>query len=202
MAAATKVKKELGPADHGRELTWEEFAHTPWQDGYYYELIDGRLYVAPAANLPHDRVVRWIDRALCTYSDACPSVINYVSLGARVFVPNQPKVTCPQPDLAAYHDFPFHTPYQQVHWRQVSPILVVEVLSPDNPEKDLDRNVRLYRQVPSIQEYWILNALGSTLMLTAYRRRVRRWRPVTVSAGGAYSTPLLPGFALTVNVQP
>jgi Uma2 family endonuclease len=202
MAAATKVKKELGPADHGRELTWEEFAHTPWQDGYYYELIDGRLYVAPAPDLPHNWVEHWIGRALQAYSDACPSVVNYVCHNGRVFVPGRRGVTCPQPDFAAYHDFPLHVPYRQLNWRQVSPVLVVEILSPDNPEKDLERNVVLYRQVPSIQEYWILNALSPALTLTAHRRRGRRWRPMVIAEGGTYSTPLLPGFTLTVNAQP
>jgi Uma2 family endonuclease len=201
MATVTK-RKRLGPQDQGRELTWEEFAHAPWQEGYHYELIDGRLSVSPAPDQPHDWVVEWIGQALRSYSAACPAIINRVSQHARVFVPNRPGVTCPEPDFAAYHDFPLHVPYWQIDWRQLSPVLVVEILSPDNPEKDLDRNVRLYRQVPSIQEYWILGPPGPALSLTAYQRRGRRWRPVSVSIGDTYSTPLLPGFTLTVNAQP
>jgi Uma2 family endonuclease len=197
------AKKVLGSADHGRELTWEEFARTPSQEGYRYELVDGRLYVAPTPELPHDWVAEWIGRAIQRYSGACPSVINYVSRNAGVFVPNRPGLTCLVPDLAAYRDFPHHVPYWQLDWHQVSPILVVEALSPDNPEKDLERNVPLYRQVPSIQEYWILDALGPTLTLTAYRRRGLRWQKlVTIPQDGTYSTPLLPGYTLRINAQP
>jgi Uma2 family endonuclease len=202
MATATK-KLVLGPKDHGRELTWEEFAQAPWEEGYDYELIDGRLSVAPAPDFPHFWIENWLGRVLRAYSDACPSVINLVGHGSRVFVPGRRGVTCPQPDYVAYHDFPFHVPYRQIDWRQVCPVLVVEVLSRDNPKKDLERNVALYRQVPSIQEYWILDDLGPTLTLIAYRRAGRRWRkPLTVPENRTYTTPLLPGFSLTVNAQP
>src|SRR5206468_1228721 len=112
---------------------------------------------------------------------------------ARVFVPNRPGVTCPQPDFAAYYDFPLHTPYKKLNWQQVSPILVVEILSLDDPEKDRKRNLQLYRHVPSIQEYWILDTLGPTLSLTAFRRSGRGWKkPITVAQDETYSTPLLP----------
>jgi Uma2 family endonuclease len=202
MATATKTKT-LGPKDHGRVMTLEEFDACLDREGYRSELIDGRVYVSPLPNLPHEWVLEWIGQALRSYSSACPAIINRVSQQARVFVPNRPGVTCPQPDFAAYHDFPLHTPYKKLNWQQVSPILVVEIVSPDDPEKDRKRNVELYRQVPSIQEYWVLDSLGPTLTLTAYRRHGRRWKkPLFVVQDAAYSTPLLPGFTLTVNAQP
>ena len=43
--------------------------------------------------------------------------------------PGAKGVTNPQPDLAAYRDFPLHLPFDQVRWQDVSPVLVVEVLS-------------------------------------------------------------------------
>ena len=55
---------KLGPADHGRPLTREEFRTAHWQQGHSYELIDGRLYVSPPPTLPHDRLVTWIYRLL------------------------------------------------------------------------------------------------------------------------------------------
>jgi Uma2 family endonuclease len=86
----------------------------------------------------------------------------------------------------------------------VSPVLVVEVLSVDTADKDLERNRRLYAQVPSIQEYWILDTRegSANLTLYVYRRRGRRWtRPRTVLQGATYTTPLLPGFSLVMTYQ-
>jgi Uma2 family endonuclease len=203
MAAATTKKRLLGPEDHGRAMTMEEFDQAIDGEGYRFELVDGRVYVSPVPNLPHEWVVHWLAKLLDTYSLSCPGVINYVSTAPRVFPVGRPGPTSLQPDIAAFRDFPTGRPYRQLNWRDVTPVLVVEVLSPDNPEKDYERNVALYPFVPSLQEYWILDALRPTLTLTAYRRAGRRWRKaLAVPENGTYTTPLLPGFSLTVNAQP
>ena len=41
------VQSKLGPADHGRAMTLDEFDDADYEPGYKYELIDGRLYVSP-----------------------------------------------------------------------------------------------------------------------------------------------------------
>ena len=106
MATVTK----LGPADHGRPLTLEEFDAGDYEQGYKYELIDGKLYVSPEPNAPEGLVQDWIGRKLQAYREANPQVINFVYSRTRVFVPNHPSETVPQPDLAAYHDFPLQRP--------------------------------------------------------------------------------------------
>src|SRR6266851_438244 len=50
----------LGRADHGRPMTLDEFWHSDYEEGYKYELIDGKLYVSPLPNLPGSLVERWI----------------------------------------------------------------------------------------------------------------------------------------------
>jgi Uma2 family endonuclease len=191
----------LTPSDAGRALTLEEFERARGQEGFRYELIDGKLEVSPQPELPHDCILEAIADQLRAYRREHPEVINKISTHARVFVPGRLPATCPEPDLAAYHDFPFHLPRGVRRWRDVSPILVVEVLS-DNAEKDLIRNVELYRQVPSIREYWVLDPEGDPDRpdLRVYRRRGRSWqRPIDVPFGGVYATRLLPGFTLTVD---
>jgi Uma2 family endonuclease len=103
--------------------------------------------------------------------------------------------------LAAYRDFP---PDDDVEpdWRDVNPILVVEILSPDSAAKDLDRNLDVYLQVPSIREYWIIDPRIDSRRpsMIVYRRRGQRWqRPIHVEAGGTYDTKLLPGFTLVLD---
>jgi Uma2 family endonuclease len=121
-----------------------------------------------------------------------------------VFVPGEEETTTPEPDLAVYRDFPRHLLAEEVNWEQVSPILVAEVVSEDDPDKDLDRNVELYRQVPSIREYWVLDPRRdpNRPSLRAYRRRGGRWqRPINVAPGGTYETRLLPGFVLLLDLH-
>src|SRR5260370_4595306 len=105
-----KAALKLGPADHGRPLTYEEFMAGDYVGGYQYELIDGRLYVAPAANLSEDSVRTWLYVSLHAYAAGRPEVINYVTTGAPVFVPERAAGTAPEPDVAPFHDFPPHGP--------------------------------------------------------------------------------------------
>jgi Uma2 family endonuclease len=192
----------LGPRDHGRPLSVEEFESARWQDGYKYELISGRLYVSPLPDLPHDQIVRWINRVLDDYARARPEIINYVTPQARVFVPRRRSGTQPEPDLAAFADFPLHLPIRSVQREDVSPLLVAEFVSEDDPDKDLVRNVEVYERVPSVREYWIIDprADADRPDLRVYRRRGQRWqKPIDVPAGGTYTTRLLPGFTLTVD---
>jgi Uma2 family endonuclease len=192
----------FGPTDHGRAVSEEEIQSAQWQPGFRYEIIEGRLYVSPSPNLPHDQLVDWLLDILKGYARRRSDVINSVRGPARVFVPGRRRLTNPEPDLAVYSDFPRARPISEVKWEDVSPILVVEVISSENPEKDLVRNVDLYRRVPSIREYWIVDPRqdADRPTLLVYRRRGRAWqRPLTIAYGEIYTTRLLPGLTLTVD---
>jgi Uma2 family endonuclease len=191
---------KIGPADHGRPLTLEEFLAGDYAEGYKYELIDGKLYVSPQPNLPENLVERWLDRRLSAYADAHPEVINFVTSKARVFVPRRKATTTPEPDLAAYRDFPLDLPDEDLRWQDYSPVLVAEVLSGEDEAKDLVRNVQLYLQVPSIKEYWVLDIRegSSRLTLHVHRRYGKRWRTSEHAYGDTYTTKMLPGFELTL----
>jgi Uma2 family endonuclease len=194
----------LTPKDQGRALSLEEFEHAGGQEGYHYELIDGKLEVSPLPNLPHEDLRDWLRDLLKDYARRNPEVINYLKAPARVFVPERRATTAPEPDVAAYHDFPLDLPLRQRRWRDFSPILVAEILSADTADKDLVRNLDLYREVLSIREYWILDPRNDAdrPTLTVYRRRGQRWqRPIAVASGGVYTTRLLPDFALLLDVR-
>jgi Uma2 family endonuclease len=202
-AKLTKATK-LGPLDHGRPMSFEEFMAGDYREGYSYELIDGRLYVSPEANFPETWVNDWLRGKLKGYALANPKVINYVCGPGRVFVPGRPGTTTPEPDVLAYKNFRRPRRIRDARWQDISPVLVAEVLSANDPGKDLVRNVVLYLQVPSIKEYWIIDAREDADFPTmlAYRRRGRHWQqPIEVGLGETYTTPLLPGFALTLDTR-
>jgi Uma2 family endonuclease len=196
---STVVK--IGPEDHGRPMSFEEYLAGDYQQGYHYELIDGRLYVSPEANLPEDSVETWLLPKVHEYAKKHPEVINYVTNKARVFVPRRPGITAPEPDLAAYHDFPVHLPFRKRRWQDVSPILIGEILTISDPAKDLIRNVELYLLVPSIREYWLFDTREDPEqpLLRVYRRHGKKWRIQEFAFGETYTTSLLPGFRLLID---
>lgn len=194
---------KLGPADHGRALTLEEFLGGEYREGYRYELIEGRLCVSPAPNPPGRILETWILLRLANYAQDNPEVVNFACPEPRVFVPGVTLPVVPRPDVGVYQDFPIDqdVEFEAIRWQDHSPVLVVEVLDADNPDKDLERNVRLYRQVPSIREYWVIDprprARRPTLLVR--RRSGTRWRVSRHAFGSSYTTPLLPNFSLVVD---
>lgn len=192
---------QFGLADHGQRVSVERLESAKYEYGYKYEIIEGRLYVSPAAQIPENRLENWLYKKLWNYADKHVEVINYVSNKARVFVPSTKRTTVPEPDLAAYADYPLDAPFDSVDWQEVSPVLVAEVLYAADPFKDLVRNVELYLRVPSIREYWILDARfnANEPSLIVRRRRGNRWIVREYSYGEKYTTKLLPGFTLRID---
>lgn len=190
---------QFGPVDHGRVVTDEEAESGSFEEGYKYEVIDGRLYVSPTAEQPHDWFERDIHGNLTGYSRLRPDIIDVVTAGARVFVPGRRRTTAPEPDIAAYRDGPKK---RRDRWRNFSPLLVVEILAGDTAEKDLVRNVDLYFCVPTIEEYWIIDARDPALpTMIVHRRTPGGWDVRHVATGEEYTTPLLPGFSYTLTAE-
>lgn len=199
----TAKRLKLTPRDHGREIDPDDFEHSEGEEGFHYEIIDGRVYVSPLPDQPADSLETWLHGKLYLYCLDHPEIINYVSPKSRLFIESRPKATRPEPDISAYADFPHHLPRRERRWQDIAPILVVEVLSVGKPAKDLVRNVELYAEVPSIKEYWIVDPRPDPDQpsLIVYRRRGKSWmKPIHVAYGDTYETPrLLPGFVLVVN---
>ena len=188
----------IGPRDHGKPMTLAAFDASDFQEGYKYELIDGRVDVTYLPELPEDWIENWLYPKLYTYAVKHPNIINYLTRKARVFIPGRKRVTVPEPDLAAYRSFPTHLAVSELRWRRVSPILVAEIMSRHDPKKDLVRNVELYLQVPTIKEYWLLDGRADPdhPTMRVHRRHGPRWRIKDLAFGDIYTTSLLPGFKL------
>jgi Uma2 family endonuclease len=199
----TTTRLTLTPADHGREIDPDEFDAADGEEGYHYEIIDGRVYVSPVPDMPQEYLAVWLHGKLFQYTLVRPDVVSFLSCKTRVFVPGRRRRTCPEPDISAFNDVPRGVPAPTLRWQDYSPFLVIEIPSDETPDKDLVRNVELYREVPSIREYWILdpNLNPGEPELRVYRRRGERWqKPIDVSFGGVYETPrLLPGFRLVLD---
>ena len=98
------VTKRFGPADHGRPMRLDEFMAGDYEEGYRYELIDGRLVVAATPNTRHSIHEQWLYGSVLIYSRSHTDVINLVTCSSCVVVPGRDDVTVPQPDIAALRD--------------------------------------------------------------------------------------------------
>jgi Uma2 family endonuclease len=195
--------RKLGPADHGRRMTREDFDPIPGEHGYRFELIRGRVEVYPRPEDVHGWVLGWLLRHLSLYTVDHPESVNQIFMQGRVVVPDPEGATNPEPDLLAYRNFPRDVPIDKFRWDDVYPILVAEVVQRSNPEKDYERNVELYELVPSIREYWIADPREDAARpyLRVYRRRGQRWqKPIDVTSD-PYTTRLLPGFELPMDTR-
>src|SRR5262249_38788798 len=112
----------LTPRDQGRSLTLEEFERAGSQEGYRYELIDGRVEVSPIPDYPHESLCQRIEQLLLAYAEHHANVLKDVKGLARVFVPGRCATTAPEPDVAAYRNFPMDRPPSRIHWRDISPV--------------------------------------------------------------------------------
>jgi len=190
----------LKPTDHGRPITDEELLSADYVGGYKYEIIDGRVYVSAEPDPDENDLEDWLVEKLRDYARACPGVINKVTNKGRVFVHSRKRSTIPEPDVAAFSDYPLDRRLKGLKWSEVSPVLVCEVLM-GKAEKDLVRNVKLYLAVPSIQEYWVLDGRDDAEKptLIQHRRSGKRWVVKTLEFGSTLTTKLLPGFSLIID---
>ena len=200
----TLPRPKYGPADDGKPITEELASIAQWEPGYRYEIIHGRISVSPQPRFSHEFLSDWLSDKLKAYAKDHPEVFNFISLRARIFVPGTTELTVPEPDISAFKiKIPGPGELTETDWEDQKPILVVEIISPKNADKDEIRNVALYLQVPSIREYWILDPTedADRPSLRVYRRRGKKWQtPIHLSGGETYeSSRFLPGFRLVLD---
>jgi len=195
---ATRIR--LDSRDHGRRLSLSEFDDAEYSPGFHYEIIDGRLYVAPAPDLPENILESWLRNKVESYRHQRPDAVAYVAVRGRVFVSTKARSTVPEPDLALYPSF-LATDYNTVKWQDMSPMIVIEILVGGDMAKDLSRNPKLYHRLKSIREYWVLNASqdANRPTLVVHRRRGKSWAVEIHPFNSTYTTDVLPGFELVID---
>ena len=196
------TRLQLSSLDHGRELALDEYEEAEYAPGFHYEIIEGRLYVSPLPNVPENLLESWLRRKIERYMDLNAGVVGYVTPKGRVFVSTDSMATVPEPDIAVYGPLDLETTdWNDIHWQDLMPFLVCEVLVEGDFDKDLTRNPALYRRVRSIREYWVLNGSQSVMepTLIVHTRRGKAWAVAHYPYGSTYTTKILPGFELLVD---
>ena len=175
-------------------LNYDDFLLFP-EDGKRHELIDGAHYVTASPALTHQELVGRLYLAIGNF------LVGRRPLG-RV-------ILSPADVVLSYHDVVvpdllFVAGGQQDILTEANvqgpPALVVEILSPSTRRRDEGIKRKLFEE-KGIREYWIVDPKG--LRLTVFRRNDDGQCPrlMDLAAGQALQleTPLLPGFALSID---
>ena len=173
-------------------LTYDDLVRMP-DDGMRHEIIDGVHYMTPSRTLRHQLLAKRLLLPIATYLEGYPD-IGELMLGPFDTVFTQWDVVAP--------DFVFVSADQFEILRELNiegaPALIIEIVSPDTRDRDLGVKRQLYDR-GGVREYWIVDP--DTNRISVHRRAEDRSFPnvVTLDRAQTITTPLLPGFGLTLE---
>ncbi len=147
-----------------RSRTWHLSDLTDFdaENGFRYEIIDGELIVTPAPGRPHGIVASLLDGALravlATHRPSWCLLVQPISLEIEV----DGKVYHCEPDMSVF-DAPAKAVAQD---DSIMPVIVIEIVSPGNPENDYVRKPPVYALM-GICEYWIVDPANRAVIFLA-----------------------------------
>lgn len=173
-------------------MTYEDYLELP-DDGKQYEVIEGELVVNASPIPRHQQIALRIGGRVDFYFEQHG--------GGRVFVAPLDVVldddVVLQPDVIIVSEARMHVVGPtHIHG---APDLIVEVLSDRTRKLDELVKRKLYER-HGVTEYWIVDPIAE--IVNIYRRTAgsfTRAAEISVKAGGALTSSLLPGFSLDVN---
>jgi Uma2 family endonuclease len=185
-----KTIVKIGPADHGRRMSLEEFEHAKVQEGYLYELSRGIITVSDVPNRLHMMLVDATKDQLHFYKVTQPGCIHLINTGGecKLLIPTFDSER--HPDLSLYLTVP--PPIENANlWHHWFPEIVIEVVSPSSRKRDYEEKPAEYLRL-HVKEYWIIDPRKRAMVVM--RRTRNRWTERTVQPPALYRTRLLPGL--------
>ena len=153
------------------------------------EFTDGRIEVLPPPTEHHQAISRFLFLALYSFVRGIGGEVFYAPLRLRI---RDGKFR--EPDLLLVTDA--NDPRcRNDYWLGAD--LVVEVISPDNPDRDLIDKREDYAEA-GIPEYWIANPIAGTLTVLFLSDGEYREHGV-FRPGDQADSPNLPGFSMDVK---
>jgi Uma2 family endonuclease len=190
MLSSPKIR--VGPADHGRRMSLDEFYEAEVAEGYRYELSRGVIDVSDIPGVAHFLALQALMSQLCAYKVAHREVIHAIGGAGECKMPIAPFDSERHPDLSIYLDEP---PNVDDVWSYWIPKIVVEVVTPSTRETDYRLKPDEYLQF-GVREYWIVDEAEQ--QFTVLRRHGGRWATSVVKPPALHRTHLLPGLELSI----
>jgi len=173
------------------KFTYDDFLNFP-DDGRRHEIIDGEHVVTPSPNTKHQSVSMNLSVAIRNYLGQHPVGAVFAAPLDVVFS----DLDVVEPDLI-YISRERAGVLTEQHVRG-APDLVVEILSPGTRRTDEITKRKLYERF-GVAEYWVVDPELDAVKI--YRRTAEGFTRVgelTAEGGDALTTPLLPGFSITL----
>lgn len=171
-----------------RRMTLAEFRTLP-DDGQRYELLKGELFVTPAPSGRHQRISTALVGHLWTFTTTHQVGM---LISAPVDLRFSPEDSV-QPDILFIRRERLSI-YDEHEGVVGVPDLLIEILSPSNPEHDLVKEREMYSRY-GVPEYWIVDPVAETIhVLTQQGEGLDLWQQF----GGSdqLTSPMLPGLRL------
>lgn len=185
------IATRLGPADHGRAMSLEEFLEADEEPGYRCELARGVLEATIVPNDPHGVVVCNFYDALGQYKRSYPGrILRYGGAGEfRFWLPGM--VSGRNPDVAVVLE---GAPKDYRNCR--IPALAVEVVSIGSEVRDYETKRHEYLAY-GLFEYWIVDPQARRV--TVLTRRGDVWAEESFQNDQMAKGLVLPGFQVLVS---
>jgi len=174
-------------------LSIDEYLSADLPEGHRYELVGGVVMMSPIPDPSHDLVISVLNAHFVLYCARRPGVVGHISQRFGVIIPE--RGTAREPDLGLYS--PDESPGRSGRtWRNSTPMLVVEVVSPGQAGRDYDDKRRDYWDA-GVGEYWVADPQRKTL--TVFTRQRLDWSEQVFAAGETYRPAILPGLDISVD---
>lgn len=171
-------------------LTYDDYCLLS-TDGKRHEIIDGEHFVTPSPMTPHQKVVTELTYFLVAFLKAHPIGVVFVSPFDVVF--SQFDVV--EPDLLYISkDRSSIVTRKNV---QGAPDLVVEVLSEGTAHIDRTTKLKLYSRF-GVREYWVIDPEAPAAEIHRAESSGLQLA-LSLSADGSLTSPLLPGFSVSIR---
>jgi Uma2 family endonuclease len=190
MATTVAAPLRIGLADHGHNMTLEEFREAKEEDGDRYELARGVLEVSEVPNDPHGMVVANLYDGISRYRRDHPGVILRYGGG------NEFRFWLPRMISARHPDLGVVLRGAPKDWRgRRLPALAAEVVSRGSVKRDYEVKREEYLAY-GLLEYWIVDPLKR--IVTVLTRHGDIWDEAVFRDEQVIVSLVLPGLTTTV----
>ena len=178
------------PGPKQGQWNYKDYASLP-EDGHYYEVVNGVLYMSPAPSTGHQEIVGWIFFYLVTH-------VKLPDLGRVYQAPTDVELRpedVVQPDVFVVLKPHLH---RITSSRLIgAPDLVVEVASPSTARHDLDEKLHSYARA-EVPEYWVVNPDAQTVEVLVWQN----WGYSSLGLFGGHTmlpSQVVPDFPVSVE---
>ena len=175
-------------------MTVDEYLQADLPEGYRYELVDGVVEMAPTPGGDHDGPLGYLTDEFVAYKLSHAGEIAHISHNAGIVIPD--KVRVREPDVVLYRRWEGKGRGYAV-WKEFTPFVVVEVISPGQEHRDLVDKREDY-WLAGIEEYWIADPRNESL--TVLTRGSTEWEEAVFDRPEqCYSSPRLTDLVIRVG---